>query len=290
MALPVEHMAERKRHAPIVPLSRYPLVTVYDGLLYSVHRVTRDNRGELRRRALPFEEEFGYSDSFLTHDKVRHYIREGGEVVFTKTTDRDQRDVALVTQEMRRVVIGGQERNILSIGIRVVLEPYQKHGVARHQLREAVTRLHPDAITGQFRTWRIARLYQETDLISELAPIDGPMTDEMQEALGAILDKSTLRVTNLRTGVAMGIFPPGESRRFIPSPTNEKAVEVDRRIRALGAIPERGDAIRYYATVDQEAVDASYLPPEVSEYGRLRAIVRSVIRLMATVVKPPLSR
>lgn len=290
MALPVENMSERKRHLPIVPLSRYPLVTIHDGLMYSVYKVTRSNRDELRHRALPFEREFGYTNSFLTHDKVRHYIREGGEVVFTRTMDRDGKDVALVTQEMRKVVVDGQERNILSVGIRVVLESHQKHGIAKHQLREAVSRLQPDAITGQFRTYRIARLYQEAEFISVLSPIDGPMTKEMQEALEAILDKSTLRVTNLRTGVAMGIFPPGESRRFIPPPANQKAVEVDRRIRALGAIPERGDAIRYYATVDQETVDASYLPSEVAEYGRLRAIVRSIMRLMATVINPPRSR
>lgn len=287
MALPEINMSERKRHhLPIIPLSRYPLTTIHEGLLYEVHKVTRENRGRLRLRALPFEEQFDYGDPFFTRDKITHYIKEGGEVVFTTTMGRNTRDVAVVTQEMRRVIVGGQETNMLSIGIRAVKEEYQRQGIGRHQVRDTMMRLQPDAITGQFRTYRIPRMYQEIDFIRSLTPIDAdaPITDEMRELVEAVVDKSTFKATNSGTFVAMGIFPPGESKRFAPPPTNEKAVAVDRRIRALGAIPERGDAIRYFATVDlaavHAAIDAGYFPAESLEHGRLGATARSIKRFL----------
>ncbi|MBI2596808.1 hypothetical protein HYW41_01515 [Candidatus Daviesbacteria bacterium] len=242
--------------SPRIPSKRYPLTHTHGGFDYVAYKVTRENKLSLRIRALPFEKEFGYADPFLIHDKVRSYIKEGGEVEFARTRGVYAKDVAIVTQDVRRVPADDQRIVVLCPGIRVVFPEYQRFGIATHFAGEAITRHSPDLVVGKTRTWRIPRMYRDTGLISSIHPIDAPFTPEMQGVLRLILDRSTLFATDLRTGVCFGIYPPEESSRFIPPGTNVKGVEIDRRIRELGAQPEKGDGIVYCAVVNQDAVQA----------------------------------
>lgn len=253
-----------------VPTKRYPIVHIHGGVVYETNKVTRDNIKDLRTRALPFEKEFGYGDSFLTHDKVRHYVREGGEVVFARTIDHTTRDIGVATQELKRVAVGrGKEVKVLSVGIRVVLAEHQDHGISTYMARESIMRLRPDAVTGQIRTWRIPCMYEDTRFFTKISPFDELLTPKNQRVLTGVLDRSTLAATNLSTGLCLGVFPATEAGRFIPPSTNERGVRYYSKIRALGADPAKGDAIRYFATVNQQAVEIAiargYTAPEIAD-------------------------
>lgn len=240
-----------------IPSRRDPISASFDGFTYEVHRVTRENIWGLRHRVLPFEKEFGYANSFATHDKVKHYVQEGGEVEFARTL-RNPQDVGVTTQRLVKPIVDGQTVRALAVGIRVVLPDFQKHHIATNLAVEAIIRLRPYVVTGQTRTWRIIRMYQDTGLISSILPIDGPMTPDIQGVLGQvleeILDKRTLRATDLTTGLCVGIYPPGESERFMRPSTNQRGQKIYDRMMNLGADPRKGNGIRYYAVVDQEAV------------------------------------
>lgn len=271
-----------------VPTKRYPIVHTHKGVGYELFRVNRENIRDLRLRALPFEKEFGYEDTFLIHDKVKHYVREGGEVVFAKTLDRSPRDIGVTTQEIRRT---GQ-LVVLSVGIRVVLPEYQNRGISTHMAREGIMRLRPDAATGQIRTWRIPCMYEDTGFIKGIPPFDEPLTPEIQQSLGDVLDKSMLTTTDLRTGLCLGVFPPVPPDRFIPPSTNERGMWFYNRIREIGADPVKGDAIRYFALVNQEAVETAiangYIAPEVADRG-LRAVAnRWLLRRIASILRVPI--
>ena len=249
--------SQNSDRSPRIPARRYPLTHIHDGFVYEVYRVTSENKFALRMRALTFEKAFGYTDPFLTHDKVRSYTKEGGEVIFVKTRGHHAKDIAIVTQDVRKVTVNDQTMTILNPGIRVVFPEYQKHGIATHLAEEAIKRHRPYFVVGKTRTWRIPRMYEDTRLIKSIHPIDGLFTSGMQEVLRLTLDRSTLLSTDLRTGVCLGIYPPEESSRFIPPSTNARGVAIDRRIRELGVQPERGDGIVYCAVINQEAVEVA---------------------------------
>lgn len=265
------------------PSRRFPIVHIHKGIVYEAYRVTPNNRNALRDRVLPFECEFGYPNSFLIHEKVVHYTPDGGEVVFAKTQGRLPKDVGVVTQEIRRVSIEGQPVRVLSVGIRVVLPGYQRHGIGTHLAEDGIIRHKPDALTGQTRVWRIFNMYQETGLINSISPIDGPITSGMQDVLRGVLDRSVVLETDLRTGLCLGIYPPGESKRFIPPSNNQKGLANYNRMKEIGADPTQGDGIRYYAVVDQEAVlrrivnrDQEQERVSGDEVGRLKRYLSSI--------------
>lgn len=276
----------RDNPSPRVPISRYPLVQTRQGIDYEINKVTRDNRGVLRRRALPFEQQFGYPDSFEVHEKVVHYIREGGEVVFARTTGRRPKDIGVVTQEMRKASVAGRTARVLSVGIRVVLPEFQRHGIGTYLEEDAVLRHRPDAVTGQTRMWRIISMLQNTGFFSRISPFDGLITPEVEQILrGGVLDRRTLSaITDIRRGLCLGIYPPADREHFIPPPTSESGVRNYNRILILGAVPERGDGIRYYAEVDQEAVRAAKARGEVAYEKVEPAGLRSRLRLIPDVI------
>lgn len=243
--------------SPKIPSSRYPLTHVHNGFGYEVYKVTRQSEFGLRMRVLVFEKQFGYIDPFLIHDKVKSYVQEGGEVVFATTLGRHREDVAVVTQEIRRVTLEGQTEKVLSTGLRVVRAGFQKHGIGGHLAVEAITRHSPLYVIGKSRTWRIPRMYQETGLISGIPPIDGPLTPGMEEAIRQILDRRTLAVTDLRTGICFGIYPAGESERFTRPDDNPKGAVIYDTLSARGFHPEKGDGFIYCTVVDQEAVESA---------------------------------
>lgn len=280
----VETAMERSQsidRSPRIPAKRFPLVHTFRGIDYEVHKVTRENLWELRQRVLPFERAFGYANSFLIHQKVIRFIKEGSEVEFARTRARD---IGVVTQEVKKVVVGGQNIKVLSIGIRVVFPEYQKHGIGTHLAEDGVIRHQPDAVTGQTRVWRIFNMYQETGLIKNIAPIDRPITSDMQEVLRRVLDRGVVVETDLRTGLCLGIYPPGAGERFIPPNTNLRGVANYDRIRKIGADPAKGDGIRYYAIVDQEAVLKRVLSRDLEQERVSDTRVGSLKRLLGRMI------
>lgn len=253
------------------PTPRFPTSYEYLGFAYEVQKVTRKNRGSLRFRVLPFEGELGY-DSFRTHDEVRHNIQEGREVIFARTLGRRPRDVGVVTQEVKRVEIDGEAKRIGVIGVKAILPNYQGRGIGTHLAEDLIYRHRPHAITGRTRSWRVIRVYEDTGLIGPILPIDGVPTQEMQDVLPQVLNKAALKRLELTTGRYDGshgdIYPKADRRFLVPDPSNKGAKRIYDKIIGpeIGANPEDGDGIRYYAKVDQEAVDfaiRSYNPREV---------------------------
>jgi hypothetical protein len=291
---------------PRIPMDRYPLVHTYEGIDYEVFRVGRENQNVLRLRALDFERHFGYSDPFLVHDKVRSNVKAGTEVVFAvrrrnwqdlsaalggRDTNHN-RDIAIVTQDIRTVMVGGKEIKVVAPGIRVVKPDFQQGGIGRHLAEEAIIRHSPDFLVGKSRTVRIPRMYEQTGLISGIPPVTEALTDEEAVVVSHILDKRTIAATDLRTGIALGIYPPSESDRLLRPDNSSRGAEIYDSLVARGFNPERGDGFVYCAVVDHEAVkrkiDEGFLMRQGRPPFRIRALNRMIDAAEAIATRLPL--
>lgn len=233
--------------------SRNPFLFRGDGgVVFQVNKVTPWNFHELRRRALPFEAIFEYDDPFIPYQKIINSVRRGGEVVFAQTPDGN--DIGVTTQEVKRTKAG---QVVLSVGIRAVLPDFQDRGFTTTIARESMMRHRPDVVTGQSRMWRIFNMLEDTGFILGISPFDRLPTPEMQASLIEVLDRKVLKATNLRTLVCIGVFPPAPVDRFIPPELNAGGWLYYNGMREIGAIPESGSGVRYYARVNQQAVEAA---------------------------------
>ena len=263
-----------------------PVIYKVDGFAYETHKVTQENYRSLRRRFLPFEYVFDYEDSFFIHEKAVHNIRRGGEVIFARTLGRHPKDVGAVTQDVRIALIDGQEIKLLNIGVRSVLPEFQGRGIGAELGKVGMIIHIPDIVTGMSRTWRIFRAYEKTGFIKETRPIGGPLTSIDQQAFDQKLRPSEREKLDLRTGVYKDILPHAGIRRFIPPPNNIRGNEIYRKMKELGVNPAEGDAIRYAAEVDKEAllaaIAAGYgrdaeIPPSTGLISAIKSLPRAIV-------------
>lgn len=283
--------------APRVPRirgDRYPITHTFEGVDYQVYKVGRDNMDELRKRALTFERHFGYDDPFLIHDKVRSYVKPGTEVVFavrkmnwrdllgslTRRRDRYSGDIAVVTQDIKTIEVGGEEKKVVAPGIRVVKPDFQQHGIGRYLAKDAIMRHQPDFVIGKSRTVHIPRMNQDIGLISGIPPIDRQLTIVEERAVRQTLDKRTLDATDLRIGIAFGIYPPGDSERFMRPTNSVKGAEMYDRLRDRGFAPERGDGFVYCGVVDREAVQREIESGYLLREGKIPLRIRILNRVI----------
>lgn len=262
---PMAFSSFRRDRPPRIPIARYPYIRTSGPIDFEINRVDRFNRGSLRRRVLPFEEQFEYEDPIHTRGKVIHFVQDGKEVVFARTQGPDAKDIGVVTQEVKDVVVGDQALRLLLTGIRVVLPEYQEHGVATGLAIEGITRHVPDIATGQTRVWGIIRMHEKTGFVRDaIFPIDGPIPDLIKEALRLSLDKSILNRTDLVRGVSLGAVPPAPCERFVPPPNHVRANEIWRRMLRLGIQPSKGDVVRYAFFTNLNAVYETRVTGDVS--------------------------
>lgn len=276
-----------------MPSRRFSVIHVHDGFAYETHRVMKENMRTLRLRAFPFEQLLGY-DVFRTPDEIRHHIQPRPnrlvQVVFVRTLGSNARDVAVVTQEVADVSAGEDKKRVLSIGVKAVSPDFQDRDIGSQLLIDGILENDVDIITGQSRNGRVYRYLEKTPLIKKTLSLDGDFTPEVPEVLRQVLDKTTFRrISDFRTGLCLGIYPPADSKLFIAPKNNEAAVRVVNRLKELGVEPGGPNGLRYYALVDREAVrvaKSEYAGTETLvsarsrfPFERIRQIIKDLLRL-----------
>lgn len=255
----------------------FPKIHRYGEFVYERYDVNRRNLRILRGRAIrflksgasPFEDQLGY-DEFRSPDEVRHNIRPGGEVVFVRPIMIGQvprNDIAVVTQELRN--------GILITGAKVVKREFRGKGIGKHLAWDAILRLNPEAATGRTRNHVVLGTYanlvfEEERIISAISPIetDGKYTEYAKRDLGIILEPEEKKTLDFKNG----LYPPDtypritDLRGFRRPRSNPELAKIYDAMRDIGVDPKLGNALRYYAPINQDVLErarAAYHPIEV---------------------------
>ncbi len=250
------HGAERIENtdgsSKVISSDKFPIIATHGDYIYERHRVTSGNMWRLRRRALPFEELMCYGP-FRTPAEIINNIQPGKEVVFARTKGLlvlgrqiiPSKDVGVVTQQVKEVVIDGQPITVLSIGVKAIDRQYRRRGISKQFAIDAIVKYRPDVVTGQTRNEYVTDTYEATGFVLENSPLDRPYNEKDRKVLQGALSKKVLARVDLETGLLHeGAYPSAEESQF----------SQNIKLRALGVDPKKGNGVRYLAWLNQETV------------------------------------
>lgn len=287
--------------------------------IFETIRVTEANIKPLRIRVHPFETSLGYN-VLEAPDEVRHNIQRGGEVLIAKylgfmekMLGRPPVDVGVLTHEVREGLIpqADRENRLVRadiVGVNVVFGDFQagKKGVhiSTKFAEDTLVRYRPDYFSGKTRNIDVIRKYQrlqEMGLIKRIFPIDEDYTGEVIDVLRAILYRAEFnRISNLRTGLCMGIYPEAALSSFVPRSDRAEALKVYDRFEEIGVYPrvekdEKGkrdvkgkkvrNGVRYLAEVNQDALLAFIEERQKAQSGELLSELPNQSKISGIVVR-----
>lgn len=236
-------------------------ISVPEGFKYKIHLVDEISRWDLMPRVRPLHEKLGLKPS-RTEKEVFYNLKIGTEVgIMTKLPEdpedesQEPEDVAFVAQSLEEFVVNGKKMRVLSIAAKVVAPDYQNHLFGTIMAQEAITRLHPDAVTGRTPNPNAIRAYEKTGFIDEIYPIDRLYPWNVQTYVAVMFGREVIeqdKIT-LRTGRCEGVYPPGVNRTFDPNSMSEKVSRIYNAMvnPPVNADLENGDGVKYWATVNR---------------------------------------
>lgn len=280
------HGAERIEHTDgssgIVSSDKFPIIATQGDYIYERHRVTNGNMWRLRRRALPFEEIMRYG-SFRTPTEIVNNIQPGKEVVFARTKGLSilgrqiipSKDVGVVTQQVKKVVIDGQPITVLSIGVKAIERGYRRRGIGKQLAKDAIEKYRPAVVTGQTRNEYVTNVYKATGFVLEITPLDRSYNEKDREVLRGVLSKKVLARVDLETGLLHeDTYPPAEESQF----------SQNIRLRSLGVDPKKGNGVRYLAWLNQEIDEAAIAKDRTDKMSllvRLRPLREAIVERLS---------
>lgn len=190
-------------------------------------------------------------DPIRTSEDIRRNMQvgRGGSIYFARTLIPDLQDVAFVSQRIMEV----EEARVLYVSTKVVLSEHQQSGLGTLFVEQANFRHNPDVFVGRTQNPNIIRTLKRTGLFEKIYPIDGLYPPEMEKTIEIVGEKTRNPGVNLRTGLCVGVYPPGESRAFVLDTDNDEVVKIYNIMTGekIGMDPTNGDAIIYWALLKQ---------------------------------------
>ncbi len=256
-----------KGYSPGMSFLKPIAINIHDDIAYETYRVPRDpiKLHELRLRAHRFEGYVGY-DVLDASDQIRRNVQPGKrgrqvEAKFVRTIGVNAKDVGVVIQAIVDVSVGGQKKRGLDIGVKAIDPGFRNRDIGTYLLIYALLEHEGiNFVTGQSRNGRVfAYLEKVRDLglIGKIRGYEEPLTDKDLDVLEQTLSKTKFnKVNQLRTGLCLGIYPEADSKLFLAPEKDENAKRIVDNLEKLGVKPGGRNGIRYFADVNQEAVEA----------------------------------
>lgn len=198
----------------------------------------------------------------------------GGSIYFASTVGPDAKDVGYITQRVMNIAIrdddsaeegdligeddlteeGNEPIRALVVSTKVFLPCHQQKGLGTFFTEQANLMHRPEIFVGRTQNPYVILALKRTGLFEKIHPFDelyGESTEQLngrQKVLNAIAKKARYSNVDLRNGLCVGVYPPGEERAFVLDENNKEAVEVYRIMTEdIGMDPVNGDAIIYTA-------------------------------------------
>lgn len=263
-----------------------PTTHIHEGFAFETHLVTRRNARALQLRAHPFEGYVGY-DVLAASDQIRSNLqpsRRDRQVeakfvrIYNPRTKEIGEDVGVVAQAIVDISVGGQQRKVLDIGVKAIKPGFRNRGMGARLLVD--TLLEHEGITdvsGQSRSGRVfgyLELVRDLGLIGEIRGYEVPLNEKDLEVLKQFLSKTKYKkVSKLRTGLCLGIYPKADPSLFIAPPNNPKAVRIVKFLEENGVPPGGVNGRRYRSLTIEEA-----LGPAREEYARTETVDSAIAR------------
>lgn len=215
--------------------------------------ITADNDEvtTLMGRVMPIQESVLNLAKPRTYGEVIRNVMRATELVFAVTIEDEPKDVGVIVQAVRTVIIQGSPLKGVMVAMRAVLPEYQKTGIGTEFVIDAIDRHNPDGFTGRTPNPNIFRAYRNVPRIGRITPLDGLYSPRMQTYMAVFLSPAELETTNLRTGLCKRVYPIGAERLFTYDPNDLEMVAILEKMTGsdIGAKLEEGDGIRYWASV-----------------------------------------
>lgn len=189
-----------------------------------------------------------------TAEEVGESLIRGGSAFFVRI---DKQDIAISIQYPMRVAIPiddrGSERwaKALYTASRLVLPEYQEQDIATWTMEVQDEEYRPDYFVGRTQNPVIHLAWKSMPFTGEDRPIDKDYTGEdlksrqFRAILEVVAKRTTNRLVHPDSGLAKYVYKEGETKGFTPNLSNERYVEIDNRMKALGLVRSHGDTLYY---------------------------------------------
>jgi|SRR3989344_5671478 len=219
--------------------------------------VKSENLNEVQNDVLPLYQSNLRKNGFNAVDRVRQKIVPGKKVRFAINPNTG-RKVAFTSYSLRDV----RGMFVASIDTTIVDERYQNRGTATRFAKDMIEEDLPEAVTGRnAEPWPL-RAKIRTGYVERVYPNHSSFPINVQRALIEIIgpdifDEEQRLKMNLNTGLWKNAYPFEHNRALDIDPDKHpEAYEIYATWRSprIGMIPERNDAVQYWAKIDKGLV------------------------------------
>lgn len=205
------------------------------------------------RAAVVYYQGFGVG-IMQTADEVRESLVRGGSVFFVR---KDDRDIAISIQHNMRVLIPTDDRGsqryarVTYTASRLILPAYQEQGVGKWTMEVEYNEYKPDYFVGRTQNPAIHLGWKSLPFTGEDRPIDADYrgedlkTRQFRGIMWAVVQRTYGGEVDINTGLARSVYKEGETKGYVPNLSNQRYVEIDRRMLSLGLVRARGDTLYY---------------------------------------------
>ena len=188
-----------------------------------------------------------------TAEEVRQSIIGEGSIFIVS---KEVQDVAFSAQRLMRIPIPIDDKGSVRLArvaftnTRLVLPEYQDKGIGKWTMNVCEEEYKPDYFAGRTQNPAIHLGWKSLPFTGEDRPIDKDFRGEdlksrQYRAVLWAVARTSKKPVDVYTGLAEGVYKEGETRGYSPDLTNERYVEIDKRMEALGLVRADGDTLYY---------------------------------------------